>query len=62
MKSGSLVNTEILKLLPSEKIPNKNCENSTLTLVEDVKCTYIAKAHDLENDKILKETVDSSTG
>jgi len=56
------VNTEVLKLLPSEKIPNKNCENSTLTLVEDVKCTYIAKAHDLENDKILKETMDSSTG
>ncbi|XP_029347622.1 uncharacterized protein LOC100166817 isoform X3 [Acyrthosiphon pisum] len=61
LKSGSLVNTEVLKLLPSEKIPIKNCENSTLTLVEDVKCADIAKAHDLQNVKILKKTVDSST-
>lgn len=60
--SGSLVNTEVLKLLPSEKIPIKNCENSTLTLVEDDKCTYVAKAHDLQNVKILKETEDSGTG
>jgi len=62
LKSGSLVNTEVLKLLPGEKIPIKNCENSTLTLFEDVKCTYVAKAHDLENVKIFKETVDSTTG
>jgi len=61
LKSGSLVNTEILKLL-GEEIPIQDCKNSTLTPVEDVKCTYVAKAHDLENVKILKETVDSGTG
>jgi len=55
------VNTEVLKLLPDEKIPIKNCESTTLTLVEDAKCTYVAKAHDLQNVTILKETVDSST-
>lgn len=61
LKSGSLVNTEVLTLLlPGEKIPINNCENSTLTLVEDFKCSYVAKPHDLGNIKILKETVNST--
>jgi len=56
------VNTEVLKLLPSEIIPIKNCENSILTHIENVKCTHVAEVHDLENVKVLKETIDSSTG
>lgn len=62
LKSGSSVNTEVLKLLPSETIPIKNCENSTSTHFENGKCTYVAEDHDLENVKVLKETIDSNTG
>ncbi|XP_026818102.1 uncharacterized protein LOC113557019 isoform X2 [Rhopalosiphum maidis] len=58
LKSGRLVNTELLKLLPVEKIPINNFENSNKTHVVDAKCD---KNHDLENVKILKKTVDSCT-
>ncbi|XP_022168298.1 uncharacterized protein LOC111032328 isoform X2 [Myzus persicae] len=61
LKSGNLVNTEVLKLLPGGMTPIKNCENSTLTHFEDVKCTYVTKVHNLENVETLKETIDSST-
>lgn len=57
-----MVNTEVLKLLPGGMTPIKNCENSTLTHFEDVKCTYVTKVHNLENVETLKETIDSSTG
>jgi len=56
------VNAEVLKLLPSEMIPSKNGENSTSTHFENGKCTYVTEDHDLENVKVLKETIDSNIG
>lgn len=61
LKSGNSVNTEVLKLLSTEKISIINCENSTETHFKDVKCSYVTKVNDLENIKKIKETVDSIT-
>lgn len=58
LKSGKIVNTELLNLLPVEKIPISNFENLSVAQIVDIECT---KAHDLENVKISKETKNSFT-
>ncbi|KAE9524914.1 hypothetical protein AGLY_014964 [Aphis glycines] len=58
LKSGRIVNTELLNLLPVEKIPISNFENLSVAQIVDIECT---KAHDLENVKVSKETKNSFT-
>lgn len=59
LKSGRIVNTELLNLLPVEKIAINNFENLSVAHNVDIEYT---KAHDLENVKISKETKNSFTG
>lgn len=59
--SGKSINKEILKLLPVEKLPLKNCDTCILTYFENFNTLYVAKVFESDNIKILHE-IASNTG